>query len=280
VIEEVQRRLASDPRRFLRLVDRALAPGDFELVDRELPRILERAVADTPVREILAALRSATSYASRRTHLEELIAALQQEGIDTRHAVIAAANARILRSGTSAATDGALHELASEWRQAEQRLGIELETRIFAYACRETTSLEAAIPEARDAGPGWRHGQILSVLWPHGWRVRASALSFYNEFAPHSPSDPQTLRSMAPPVVAHVELADGWWEALCASLVRDGLCELRCPAARRGELADALAVVGVRPIDTGLLLLHPFIERVDRQGDTVAVTLALEAPSR
>jgi hypothetical protein len=280
VIEEVQRRLASDPRRFLRLVDRALAPGDFEAVDRELPRILEFAVADTPVRDALARLRSATSYTDRRMRLEKWIDVLAQEGIDTRHAVIAATSARILRSGTSGATDVALHELASEWHQAEQRLGIELETRIFAYACRENKSLEAAIPEARDAGAGWRYGQILSVLWPHGWRVRASALSAYNEFAPHSWSDPQTLRSIAPPVVASVKLEDGWWEALCESLVLDGLCELRCPAARRSELADAVVMLGVRPIDTGLFLLHAFVERIDRHDDVLAATLALEGPSR
>ena len=280
VVEEVQRRLASDPRRFLRLVDRALAPGDFEVIDRELPRILELLDDDGPPRAALAALRGASTHGDRRQRLELWIGALQDAGIDTRHAVIAAANTRFLRAGASASTDSALGELVEQWRAAERNLGIELETRVFAYAAREQSGLEQAIPEARGAGPGWRYGQILGVLWPHGWRVRADAMSFYNEFAPHPPADPQALRTLAPPVVASVRLTEGWWEPMAEALVRDGLCELLCAANRPGELAEAVSFLGARPIDTGLLLLHAFVERIERRGEELVVTVALETPSK
>jgi hypothetical protein len=279
VVEEVHRRLAADPRRFLRLMDRALAPGDFEVVDDQLPAILELAVQDGPVKMTLVRLRSARSHVDRRKQLEALIETLKLAEIDTRHAVVAAANARVLRPGTSAATDEALCRLARDWRTSEDRLGIELETRIFAYACRERPDLEAAIPEARGAGAGWRYGQVLGVLWPHGWRVRSSALSTYNEFAPHAPTERLSLRALAPTKLAHFELNDGWWAAMSEALVSDGVCELCCSVSRPGDLADALVSLGMRPIDTGSFLLHAFVERIDRQGDTLRATIALEAPS-
>jgi hypothetical protein len=279
VAEEVHRRLSADPRRFLRLMDRAMAPGDFQVVGEELPRILELAVEEGPVRTALADLRSARSHADRRVRLEALIETLQRAGIDTRHAVVAAANARILRPGTSPVTDEALCRLARDWRHTENRLGIELETRIFAYACREQPDLEEAIPEAAGAGAGWRYGQVLGVLWPHGWRVRSSALATYNEFAPHAPTDQRALSMLAPVNVTTIDLDRDWWPAMSQVLVREGLCELRCPSTHPDELAGALTMLGMRPIDTGSLLLHPFIERIDRHGATLSATITLEVPS-
>jgi DEAD/DEAH box helicase len=279
VVEEVHRRLAADPRRFLRLIDRALAPGDFEVVDEQLPRILELAVEDGPVKTALARLRSAGSHADRRVQLETLIETLQLAGIDTRHAVVAAANARVLRPGTSSATDEALRRLARDWRESEEHLGIELETRIFAYTCRERPDLEVAIPEARGAGAGWRYGQVLGVLWPHGWRVRASALLSYNEFAPHAATDQHALRALAPVNIASIDLGGDWWTAMSEVLVNEGVCELRCPSTRPDDLADALVMLGLRPIDTGSFLLHAFVEGIDREGDALRSTIALEAPS-
>jgi hypothetical protein len=278
VVEEVHRRVAADPRRFLRLLDRTLVPSDFEVVDVELRRILDLAVDDDEVSLALATLRGASRHDERHTALERLVEVLQAAGVDTRHAVISAANARILRPGTSPATDAALRDLARDWSAAEQQLGVELETRVFAYACRNRDDLDRAVQEAA-ADAGWRYGQVLGVLWPHGWRVRANSLSAYNEFAPHAPADPQALRAAAPPTVTTVEVRGDWWSSMAHALVAEGLCELQCSAARPDALADALTQLGLRPIDTGSFLLHAFVERVDRDGEALRATVALEAPS-
>jgi hypothetical protein len=62
-------------------------------------------------------------------------------------------------------------------------------------------------------------------------------------------------------------------------LVRDGTCELLCPSNQAGDLASALSLLGLRAIDTGSLLLHAFLERIDRSGQILRATVALEAPS-
>ncbi|HJZ35069.1 MAG TPA: protein DpdJ [Solirubrobacterales bacterium] len=279
VIEELQRRIWADPRRFLRLVDRALAPGDFEAVDAEMPRVLDLLGVPGPLRDAVDELRGAESHRARRSALERVIGVLGREGVDTRHAVVAALNSRILRPGTSIATDRALRDLSQDWSSLEQRLGLEIETRIFAYVCRRRPDLEQAIPEALGAGSEWTYGQILGVLWPHGWRVRANALSFYNEFGAVAPSDAARLRRLVPPGVATVDIGGDWWERAVEVLTRDGLCELRGEVERPAEMAAAIALFGQRAIDTGGLLLHGFLERTDRRDGSLFASIALEVPS-
>jgi ATP-dependent helicase Lhr and Lhr-like helicase len=279
VIEELQRRISADPRRFLRLVDRALAPGDFEVVEAEMPRILDRLAEAGRLRKAVDALRGAQTNAERRGELDRLVRVLGREGLDTRHAVIAALNARVLRPGTSVATDTALRALTQDWSQLEHRLGVEIETRVFAYVCRRRPDLEQAIPDASGAGADWTYGQVLGVLWPHGWRVRSGALSFYNEFAASAPSDAERLREVVPPRVGVIDIGGDWWEQAVAVLTRDGLCELSCEAERAGELAEAIAVFGRRAIDTGGLLLHGYLERLDRRDGSLRASIALEVPS-
>ena len=47
VVEEVLRAFVSDPRRFFRIAESALAATDFDPVDRELTRLLELTATDT-----------------------------------------------------------------------------------------------------------------------------------------------------------------------------------------------------------------------------------------
>lgn len=234
-IEEVHHRMTADPRRFLRLLDRTLDPSDFEVVDHEIPRALELIATSGATSTAVARFRAAESHVERRLALEDFVRALRAAGIDTRHAVVAALNARVLRPGTSAATDIALRDLANDWAEAEKRLGIELETRIFAYASRQREDVAAAIPEGNGVGDaGWRYGQILGLLWPHGWRVRAGALSHYNQFKETIPTDARMLRGFGADTVTRVDVTEpDWWSAMADALANRGMCDLTCHGRMR-----------------------------------------------
>jgi DEAD/DEAH box helicase/Helicase conserved C-terminal domain len=280
-IEEVHHRVTADPRRFLRLLDRTLDPSDFEVVDHEVPKALELIAAPGATRTAVARFRAAESHVERRLALDDFILALRAAGVDTRHAVVAALNARLLRPGTSAATDAALRDLAKDWLNAEKRLGIELETRVFAYACRQRDEVAAAIPEGGGGGDaGWRYGQILGLLWPHGWRVRAGSLSHYNPFKEITPTDAQMLRGFGADTIPRIDVtATDWWPAMADALAGKGICDLTCPRSNESAMADALTLLGTQAIDTGAYLLHPSVERIDRDAADLYVTVALETPT-
>jgi hypothetical protein len=63
VVEEVLRVYTDDPRRFFRIAQSALAATDFEIVDRELTRILQLSATDAELGRMLADVRSAANHA-------------------------------------------------------------------------------------------------------------------------------------------------------------------------------------------------------------------------
>ena len=66
IVEEFARRYRDDPRRFFRLVESALAPSDFEIVDTELVGVLDLAVNDPQMSQSLATSGPPTRRRSQR----------------------------------------------------------------------------------------------------------------------------------------------------------------------------------------------------------------------
>ena len=73
IIEEFARLYSDDPRRFFRLVESALSPSDFEVVDTELTRALGMAVNNQALRQCMADVRSATSQAATTLSVRGLL---------------------------------------------------------------------------------------------------------------------------------------------------------------------------------------------------------------
>ena len=277
VVEELHRRCAENPRRFFTLLTRALEPGDFEVVDRELPRAISLVCEPGPVQLALRALREASTQRERQHSLEQALTALRGAGLDTRHAVVAAINARLVRPGATPATDVGFRRLVEAWRTAEARLGIDLEPRTFALHARDWPDADEALPASGDAG--WRFGQIIGLLWPHGWRARAEALQTYNEFAAHPPSDRFILTAQTRNTARAIDLDGEWRLELEDALVTNGTATLAAGPGNLTALAQVLAEVGTYPIDTGALLLYPWIESIRHEDGGLRIGLAVEAPA-
>jgi hypothetical protein len=66
---------------------------------------------------------------------------------------------------------------------------------------------------------------------------------------------------------------------MARALVNDGICELICGDGNPDRMAEVLTNLGMQAIDTGSYLLYPFVERIERRGITLIVTVALEIPA-
>src|SRR5690606_31963500 len=99
IVEQLVQKYAADPRRFWRLVRARLGPGDFEVVDSELRRLLQEVVAAPtgPLAVALAAVRQAPDNASSRTALQSLLTELDRRGFLVAHPVVSAIAIRLLR---------------------------------------------------------------------------------------------------------------------------------------------------------------------------------------
>src|SRR5262249_10304944 len=220
IVEEFARRYADDPRRFFRLVESALAPSDFEIIDTELMRALDLAVHDPEVRQRLADVPSATSQTATTSSVRSLSAALAGHGISVSHPVTAALNARVLRPGSSAETDALLYSLLCRRRSEEIRLGIEIDARVFAFVASASDELDRAGPPPAGGTEDQRQRRfatIYGLLWPRGSVVRASSLRAHNLYHPHPPTDRMLVLTALRSTIPVVALSDPRWRELLAT---------------------------------------------------------------
>ena len=175
IIETFLVRYGEDPRRFFNLVEAALDLSDFEIADEQLTLFLDWTVdpSDSSVRDHLAVLRQAQieSHDAYARAFDDLIRLLSQRGLFVCHSVIAALSARILKPGSTNQTDQMLDKIISDWRLSEEHLGIEIDSRMFAYLRSRDDALDQALETI--AGNAfevdrrqWRFGALSSLLWP------------------------------------------------------------------------------------------------------------------
>jgi superfamily II DNA or RNA helicase len=279
VVEDILRRYADDPAMFFRLADAALEPSDFELVDSEVTTFLALTAGDAELQRVLASARTASSHSNLTQAIETLSGALGARGLVASHAVMSALQARVLRPGSSAATDALLHQLISAWRADEEQLGIEIDARVFAFVASNGADFGDAlsyIGPAYHQDARWRFCVIYSLLWPRGHAVRARALASYNPFVQLPPTDRELLTDCLAGGVADVSLEEpNWLQQVTTALTRDGTVRLVASAARRGDLRRAVLQLAAQPLEIGFLHLHPQVDGVRHRADVLSVTLRL-----
>lgn len=274
IVEEFARRYSEDPRRFFRLVEAALAPSDFEIVDSELSRALDLAVDDDVVRDHFTRLRAAPSHDQTRTALRDLIRTLVDRGVAVSHPVVAAMNARVLRPGSSHESDRFLRGLIHQWRAEEARLGVEIDARVFAYAASASEDADQLIDSA-PVGAGrrqWRFATIYGLLWPRGAAVRASSLQVYNPYHQAPPTDRALVLSSLRATAPEVRLdSEDWRAQMATALISEGAAMLRARPEDSRALREAIIELLAVPIDAGYLMLHPRVIGFARgDGDLLA----------
>ena len=271
VIEEIVRQYTADPANFFRLAESALEPSDFEVVDAELTKLLELTQTEVEVANTLAQVRSAQSYAELVQESDRFRKVLTNHGILVTHPVIAAMNARILRPGSSSQTDLNLHHLISDWRSEEERLGIEIDARVFAYVASGQAKYQSLLPHATTDTHAL-FNVISSLLWVRGNAIRSRVLSFYNPFAVLPEADREILLDVLQPGQHTVRLSEPDWRTKVTEILSQGLAvSLVADVNALVELKQAILDLASEPIDIGFLLAYPVVEgfRRDRQGYSI-----------
>ena len=82
------------------------------------------------------------------------------------HWVMTAINARILRPGSNRETDKLLLDLIRLWHEEEERLGIEIDARVFGYIASTKDDLDGALAHLGLIQPSsyWRFQVIYGLL--------------------------------------------------------------------------------------------------------------------
>lgn len=288
LIEHLLPRIVEDPRRFLDLIECSVNQSDYELADSELRRFLAWANdSGSNVFKLVAQTRGASSQEQLTASFLSLKAELGKRGMQISHSVMAALSARVLRPGSSQATDGLLRGLLDRWELEEARLGMEIEMRALAYALSSDESLDQALASSGPLpfGPGqdrrqWRCNTLSSLLWPRGTQARNHALHFWNPYL----SSPLAERWLVADELDHAEEIvefgnPDWCPNLSLALQRGGRAILKSKTTKMESFREALLGLLATPIDTGTLLLYPRLRAARRQSDQIEVVYELTAPT-
>lgn len=272
-IETLATRVRPDPRRFLRLVARALEPGTNELVDAHMHRLLGLINSASDWSTTIAGFRSAGSQEQRVSILGSIIAKMRKAGVyGAEQSVVSCMASRLLRPGSTTATDQALQTLVGEWRREEERLEVEIPSRTWAYLMRQRTDLDAGLKITAADTEQHRIDAIQSLLWPRGWSLRASELESYNPYARSLSPAPDLLRTMLTNLRAAVDVAaqdaDGQVRELLAN---HGSAQLTAQPEHSGELSDLLVGLVTKAIETDFLQVYPRTTEIRHLPDGTAV---------
>jgi hypothetical protein len=285
VIESFLTRYGEDPRRFFELVENALGPSDYEIVDQQLTLLLSWVAKpdEVELRDSIARYRAAMheGHNQHAIAFDSLRRLLGRRGLFTCHGVIAALCNRILRPGSSDQTDQLLHGLIQRWRQLESDLQIEIDPRIFAYFESENESIEDFLGEGMESAINldrrqWRFNLILSLLWPRGGVSRSARLSAYNPFDQLPETEHDLVRMALGSGAQRVAVGQPEWHQLLEKhLIRDSEAILTGSPHEMSLLSQAMLDVMTNPIESNFMLLYPKVGRVDRRAEVVEVTLSL-----
>ena len=183
-IDEIRRRISEEPARFGRLVANAVGPTDLEIVDAEVRRAVSAAAHPSPLADAFRQTRAAVGARAGTDAQRALRSALRATGITAEHGVMATLNLRVLRPGSSPATDATLGDALAVWDDAESRLELELDARAVAYAVSRRGSLTLE--------------QVYSLLWPRGRDARGAGLNAYSRYSELVRADRLVLSFGAP----------------------------------------------------------------------------------
>jgi hypothetical protein len=285
IVEAFLIRYGEDPRRFFDLVENALHPSDYEIADQQLTLLLDWIASPTEfeIRDRILDYRNATTlnHEAHATAFESLRTTLSKRGLFTCHGVVAAIANRILRPGSTDSTDALLHRMITRWRTLEDQLQIEIDPRILAYLESANDAIDDVIREPDDNAievnrRQWRFNTLFSLLWPRGGVSRSARLAAYNPFSPLPETEHDLVRLFLSGEPQRVSVDEEDWRRIAGEhLVQDSEVILFARPGKLPALREALMDIMTTPIDSGFLLLHPKVKRVDRFADSVEIILTL-----
>jgi len=284
-IEQVLQSITESRQGFLGMVDSALAPSDFELADVTLRRLLSWLSDEEPegsvIRNSVASYRAGKGHQEMATASYQLRTELRKRGLPVTQPALASVNLRILRTGSSIDTDKVLASLVEKWVEAEEILGIEIESRVFACVMSERTEFDNALsthwnlPSQGDRR-AWRFDTFLSLLWPRGAPLRAESLRYYHPYRQPLSGDRLMLQMLNSRKSQTVDVtAEDWRKQLIEALLRDGQATLWGSVIDRLALKEAVVSLLTDPLDTGSLLLYAEVRGTASDGNSISVDLEL-----
>lgn len=285
-MEDFLARYSQDPRRFYSLLEAQLQPNDYTQTDFQLRRLLSAITGsdpDTELQNAIIAVRNAQSAVGTDAAMGMLRKELASRGFILNHAFIAALSTRVIRPGSTQASDALLRRLADNWIDEERRLGVELDGRSIAYRWSREDQVDQVLTSAGIPLPdsaerlAWRFNAIYGLLWRRSREVRRIGLEPYNPFSDLAPAERLLVSAYLPPTQEPIPIDEAnWRETALSRLGSSGIATLSARLTNGQGLADALHFFAVNPVESGYLSVYARVAAYRRIEDRVEIDLEVE----
>ena len=282
MIEALHTAYATDPGRFFSLFDAALAKTEFEVTDVQLSLVLQLSVENESIREALAKLRTAIGHTQLLEATKSLINKLTDCGVLMTHNVKMGLLGRIARPGTNYETDKLLFGLIQLWNAEEDKLGVELDARVFAFLASKKPDIREILLRtvgqyANPNDDGWAFSQILAMLWPRGAVTRRIDGDGYNPFSISLPTNIEIARILAKHQCQSSSVLDtDWLTNTLTSLATYGIADIFAPLINKEKLAVGLTKLLQSPVMYGSLRFFPIVDAVRFEAQSVYVRVRVK----
>lgn len=287
-IEVVAREIKQSPELFLDGIRHALSYCPRKFIENSVLAVIKR-VASTggadPIAAAFAVARSAKGFQQLAEAKRELQATLDAVGFDSSRQVVVAIVTKLLRAGSSPRTDAAIHLLNSAWRRHEERLGVAIDPRVFAYLCvqygparRRFAQLFREISGGAEPSDSQLYAALQQFLLSGCEDSCPECLHHpnrFNDFGHPSRSLALDWLNLRVEEVSADEHPDEWVEMARDTLLRHARVRVKASSPRVPEVARALQGVLADEVETKLLLLPVSIAGIERSGLTWFITLQL-----
>lgn len=269
LLEELQHDYALDPRRFWEVVAGMCGPGEYEVVDSSMRwAVAELADSRSGLAMAVAQYRNAATSAELDQALESIRSVLDESDGPPSHLLMSTFASRALTPGSGLASDQAVACLAREWIETEERLGVEIDARVIAYQGAAGALGTPIAPLNADTA--------FAALWLRGPHARNTALGDWQPYAQQRLRERLALAPVVADASPVIDVTRADWETdYLTAMVAGRAVRLAADLSRRRELARALRLVSVLPIDAGAMRVYGRLRQVTREGRRLVASVAL-----
>jgi len=256
---------------------------------RALLAVLERAVtdpADRPLPDAFRQVRQARGFLAVERAKQALRTALDQEGFLSSRAAVVSVVTRLLRPGSSPQSDAMMALVNRNWRRDEARLGVGIDSRVFAYLCvqraplksrllRLFTQISGGVPPSEPQMYALLQ-QFLLLDCKDSCRECLDLPNLYNDFGRPSRELATLWLGLTVPEVSVDEHPEDWQFLAQQSLKDGGSVRLSASPARLPAVTAALPSLLAEEVEADFLLLPVSVRRIDKEGAVWKITLQLK----
>ena len=177
-----------------------------------------------------------------------------------------------------------LLDLQTHWDATQNRFGIAIGLREYAYIASRDAALSSAVRSFLAAtlpAAAIAHVSVLlaitSLLWPRANEVRQRVLQSYNPFRQTRSTDPAVVRHLLlSRAIATIAFSDpDWGMQLASAFEAQGTARLAANSGVSRLFRAALVRLSATPVSVGVLQFFPAIERIERADSKIFATLTL-----